>query len=230
MPKLEEDGYDWMGRHDEILKIKSRLDPDLVFIGASIVHAWGGEPTTGVRKPGEKVLQTAFAGHRVLNLGFGGDRTQNVLWRLEHGELDGIRPRVVVLNIGGNNTSDSPNARQNTPVEIVEGIRQIVLRVRGKLPTARIILMGVFPREEKPQHPRCQQIAEINRLLASEMGSVPGITWLDIGPKLLQPDGTISRDMMDDFCHPTQRGYQIWADAIAAQLEDASTNTGNASE
>jgi lysophospholipase L1-like esterase len=215
MPKLEEDGYDWRGRHNEVLRIKNELNPDLVLIGDSITHAWGGVPQTGVRTTGEKVLKTAFAGHRVLNLGFGWDRTQNVLWRLDHGELDGIHPRAVILNIGTNNTSETANARKNSPAEIAEGIRQILLRVRAKSPQTRIILMAVFPRERGPEHPRRRHINEINRLLAAEFGTVPGITWLDIGPKLLQPDGTVSREVMGDFCHPTERGYQIWAEAIA---------------
>jgi lysophospholipase L1-like esterase len=143
-----------------------------------------------------------------------------VLWRLDHGELDGTRPKTVVLHIGTNNTSDTKNARQNTPTEIVEGIRQIILRLRAKVPKAQIILMAVFPREQKPDHPRRRQIAEINALLASQFSAVQGITYLDISPKLLQPDGTISRDLMFDFCHPTPRGYQIWADAIANLLKN----------
>ena len=220
VPKLEEDGYDWLGRHNEILKLKGPLDPDLILIGDSITHAWGGLPRTGARTTGEMVLKTAFANHRVLNLGFGWDRTQNVLWRLDHGELDGLRPRAVVLHIGTNNTSDTRNARQNTPAEIAEGIRQTLIRVRAKVPKARIVLMAVFPREERPDHPRRKQIAEINRLLAAAFGAMPGIAWLDIGSKLLQPDGTISRDVMSDFCHPTERGYQIWADALATRLEE----------
>jgi len=219
--KLEKDGYDWLGRHNEILRIKDQLNPDLIFIGDSITHAWGGLPQTGARKTGEKVLNTAFAGHRVLNLGFGWDRTQNVLWRLDHGELDDLHPRAIVLHIGTNNTSDTSNARQNTPPEIVEGIRQIIGRIRAKTPQAKIILMAVFPREEKPDHPRRLEINEINRLLAAEFAHDPEITYLDLGPQFLQPDGTISRDIMHDFCHPTARGYQIWADALAPAIQAA---------
>jgi lysophospholipase L1-like esterase len=73
--------------------------------------------------------------------------------------------------------------------------------------------MAVFPREEKPDHPRRAQIAAINKLLA-ELAKTSGVTFLDIGTKLLQPDGTISRQVMSDFCHPTEKGYQVWADAL----------------
>jgi lysophospholipase L1-like esterase/acetyl esterase/lipase len=217
MTKLENDGYDWMDRHNEILQIKEALNPDLVFIGDSITHAWGGVPATGARKAGEKVLQTAFAGHRVLNLGFGWDRTQNVLWRLDNGELDKLQPKFVVIHIGTNNTSGTGNARQNTPDEIAAGIRAICDRVQKQAPQAKIILMAVFPREQKPDHPRRLQINEINKRIA-EFGKQPGITFVDIGPKFLNPDGTIPRELMSDFCHPTEKGYQIWADALAPIL------------
>jgi len=217
-PKLEEDGYDWAGRHQEILDIKDRVHPELVFIGDSITHAWGGLPETGARRTGEEVLRAAFPGRRILNLGFGWDRTQNVLWRLEHGELDGLHPRAVVIHIGSNNTSATRNARQNTPDEIAAAIVRIVEQVHAKAPAARILLMAVFPREERPDHPRRRQIGEINRWLRAQAGQVPGVVWIDLGPKLTRPDGTISREIMSDFCHPTARGYQIWADSVNGQL------------
>jgi lysophospholipase L1-like esterase/predicted esterase len=213
VPKLEEDGYDWLGRHAEILKIKESVNPDVVFIGDSITHAWGGLPTTGARKTGEGVLKSSLGQYRVLNLGFGWDRTQNVLWRLDRGELDGLHPRAVVINIGTNNTSQTDHARQNTPAEIVEGVKEICGRIRSKLPQTKIILMAIFPREKDPSNPRRLQITEINRLLA-EFAQASKITLVDIGPKLLAPDGTLPPEIAADFCHPTEKGYQIWADAI----------------
>lgn len=77
--------------------------------------------------------------------------------------------------------------------------------------------MAVFPRDQKPDAPRRAQIAEITKLIA-EFGKTPGVSFLDIGPKLLQPDGTISRQVMGDFCHPTEDGYQIWSDALIPLL------------
>ena len=217
-PKLEEDGYDWMGRHDEIVRIKNEVDPELVFIGDSITHAWGGLPASGARRTGEAVLKSAFREARILNLGFGWDRTQNVLWRIDHGELDGLHPRTVVLHIGTNNTSQTAHARQNTPAEIAEGIRACVVRIRAKVPEARILLMQIFPREEKPDNPRRKLIDATNRLLAEEFKNVAGLELIDLGPNLRNPDGTISRGVMSDFCHPTPKGYQIWADAVRDHL------------
>lgn len=216
--KLENDGYDWMARHQDAIRTGETTDPEWVFVGDSITHAWGGLPATGARTTGEGVLKSAFPGLRTLNLGFGWDRTQNVLWRIDHGEFDRIRPRTVVLNIGTNNTSKTANARDNTPAEIVAGIRACVIRIRSKLPETRILVMRIFPREERPDHPRRKTIDETNRLLAAELGKVEGVTLLDIGAALTRPDGTISREIMPDFCHLTPRGYQIWADAIRAGL------------
>ncbi len=218
VPKLENDCYDWYARHADELKTGPAVNPEVVLIGDSITHFWGGEPKS-VNPRGPKAWASVFGGRRVLNLGFGWDRTQNVLWRLDHGEFDGLHPRVVILNIGTNNTSGTSNARQNTPAETAEGVRAVCDRVRAKAPNAKIILMAVFPREEKPDHPRRAQIAEINRRLA-ELGKTPGITFLDIGPKMLSPDGTISREIMSDFCHPTEKGYQIWADALKPLLQN----------
>jgi lysophospholipase L1-like esterase len=216
VPKLENDSYDWYARHAQVLSIRNSVNPEIVLIGDSITHFWGGEPKSN-HANGPRAWQAAFGKYRTLNLGFGWDRTQNVLWRLDHGEFDGLHPRVVVLHIGTNNTSGTRNARQNTAAEIAEGIREIILRVRSKAPEARIVLMAVFPREKDATAPRRAQIKEINGLLAG-LGGTPGITFLDIGPKLLQADGSIARDVMADFCHPTEKGYQVWADALVPLL------------
>ena len=211
--KLEENGYDWFGRHNEIIKLGKQLNPDVVFIGDSITHCWGGQPA-GPLHADKNTMDKVFGGIRTLNLGFGWDRTQNVLWRIDHGELDGIKPRTVVLHIGTNNTSGTGNARQNTSAEITAGIRACVIRIRAKLPDTRIVLMAVFPREEKQDHPRRKQIDEVNKLLFGELGNVPGITMVDLGPKLCGPDGTFSRDLSFDFCHLTDKGYQVWAESL----------------
>lgn len=213
--KLEGDSYDWFKRHDEALKAKEGLDPQVVLIGDSITHFWGGVPQSAGAKPrGPLSWDKAFAGKKALNLGFGWDRTQNVLWRLDHGEFEGLHPERVVINIGTNNFSGTKNARANTPAEVAEGIRQIILRVRSKSPSSKIVLMAVFPRDKTPDSPRRKLITELNTLLKGEWADVPGVTFLDIGPKFLQPDGTLPADIMSDGTHPTEKGYAIWADAL----------------
>lgn len=223
--KLEKDGYNWWGRHAEVLQIKDSVNPEIILIGNSITHYWGGEPrvrhTDGSpgAPNGPKTWASLFGDYRVLNLGFGWDRTQNVLWRLDHGELDGLYPRSVIIGIGTNNTSQTPNARINSAAEIVEGIRAICLQVRSKVPGTKIILMAVFPREQMPDNPRRILINEINRQL-EVFTKMEKITFVDIGSKMLSPNGTISREIMGDFCHPTEKGYQIWADGIRSLIEE----------
>lgn len=224
VPKLEEDSYNWYDRHAEVLRIKDSIDPEIVLIGNSITHFWGGLPALKnidgtARKPnGPNAWESVFGNRAMLNLGFGWDRTQNVLWRLDHGELDGLHPKKVVILIGTNNTSETKNARMNTPEEIVAGIREICLRVRSKAPGAEIILMAILPREEKPDHPRRILINQINQLL-QVFAATNQLRYLDIGAAMLQPDGTLSRTIASDFCHPTEKGYQIWADALKPWLQ-----------
>lgn len=205
-------GYGWMVRHQALLNLKSSLNPDLVFIGDSITHHWGGPPEDHL-KLGEKVLKSAFANHRVLNLGFGSDRTQHVLWRLDHGELEGLNPKWVVINIGTNNTSDG-----NTAEEIMAGVQAVCERVKKQTPNAKIILMAIFPRDEKVDCPRRIKIAQINRMIADYSKKV-GIINLDIGPKFLDANGSLQRKFMRDLCHPGEEGYRFWAEALKPYLE-----------
>ncbi len=217
VPKLEEDSYDWYARHEAILRIGRRVNPEIVLIGDSITHFWSGEPKDYPSARGPLAWERAFGQFRTLNLGFGWDRVQNVLWRLDHGEFDGLHPRLVILNIGTNNLTGTANARENTPVEIVEGIGEIVRRLRTFVPNVRIIQMGVFPRGQSPTDDFRPKIAEINRLLSLTTAQ-RRVEFLDIGSRMLQPDGSISPEIMDDFTHPTEKGYQIWANAIAPWL------------
>jgi lysophospholipase L1-like esterase len=205
-------GYDWMARHEAALSLKPTLNPDVVFIGDSITHHWGGLPE-GRLKLGEKVLNSAFPNHRILNLGFGSDRTQHVLWRLDHGELAGLDPKWVVINIGSNNTSD-----HNGAPEIMEGIKAVCERVKSQLPRSKIILMSIFPRDEKADCPRRKMIAEINRMIA-DYAKANGIINLDIGDKFLDANGSVRKDLLPDRCHPVEPGYRIWADALIPYLD-----------
>lgn len=217
--KLENDSYDWWARHDDVLAIKDSINPEVVLIGNSITHFWGGLPQLKyadgrLRTPnGAETWNALFKDYRVLNLGFGWDRTQNVLWRLDHGEIDRLHPRTIIVHIGTNNTSETKNARMNTAPEIVEGIRAICMRLRAKVPGAKIVLMSVFPREHEATNPRRILINEINRNLET-FAMENNITLLNIGPKMVEADGTLPKEIAPDFCHPTEKGYQIWADAI----------------
>jgi len=215
--KLENDFYDWDKRHAEILAIKNTIHPEIVLLGDSISHLWGGPPNEPKGNRGEAALKEAFGDKPVLNLGFGWDRTQNVLFRIQDGELDGLKPKVIVIHIGTNNLAGSQNAPANTPAQITEAVSLIVDKAHEKCPAAKIILMAVFPRGEQPTDPNRAKIAEINKGISAN-AKKPFVTYLDITDRFLQPDGTISKEDMGDFLHPTAKGYSIWAAALKPYL------------
>lgn len=212
--KLEKDFYDWDKRHAEILAIKNDIDPEIVLIGDSITHFWGGPPIQPGGNRGANAWKDLFGDKRVLNLGFGWDRTQNVLFRIREGELDGLKPKTIVIHIGTNNLATSKNAPTNTPAQIAEAIGAVVAKAREKCPQAKIILMAVFPRGEKPTDPYRGKIAEINRHLAADFAGSSSVSYLDITDKFLNADGSLSREIMGDFLHPGEKGYAIWAAAL----------------
>jgi sialidase-1 len=195
----------WMARHEQKVE-ESKRAADIVFLGDSITQGW--------EKAGIEAWQRHFAARLAVNLGFGGDGTQHVLWRLNHGELDNVHPKLVVLLIGTNNARHS----EATPGEIAEGIEEIVKLVHLKAPGARILLHAIFPRgpdANDPVRKRCQEINLTIRRRAAAMRA----EFVDIGAKFMNADGTISRDIMPDFLHLSERGYDIWAEAIAPRLD-----------
>jgi len=197
--------YDWAKRHDAVTALARERKPSLVFIGDSIIHAFGGEPHDRPQ-PGKKVWKEYYGKRNAANLGFGHDYTENVLWRLEHGELDAAAARVVVLLIGTNNTD------RNSAPEIAGAIRAICDLIRRKQPQAKILLLGILPRSAQADAARVK-IAQINRLIATYHGH-GGITYLDVGAQFISADGSISKDLMRDYLHPTARGYEVLAVAI----------------
>lgn len=210
---LEQDSYDWYGRHGAALGVGRSLHPRTVLLGDSITHFWSGPPAAA-RASGPVAWAYLFGTQPVLNLGFGWDRTQNVLWRLRAGELEGLAPQSVVLNIGTNNLTGTAQARASTPAETAAGIEAIVRELHTRLPGSRVILMAIFPRGRSAQDPLRAPIAETNRLLAQRFQTDPAVTWIDIGQRFLAPDGTLPASLMPDGTHPSEEGYRIWAEAL----------------
>ncbi len=213
--KPEPRDANWVKRHEGFNAIAKQGGVDVLFVGDSITDGWRNPPPRG----GKEIWDREFAPLRAANFGIGGDRTQHVLWRLQNGNLDGIKPRAVVLMIGTNNTGFERDGttRRNTPAETVEGVRAIVNLLRAKQPQAKILLLAVFPRGEKPDHPQRLQVAEINRGLAT-FADGKAVQFLDINRVFLAADGTLPKEVMPDFLHPHAAGYQRWADALRAPL------------
>lgn len=203
--------YDWKTRHELTSAAVKKQQPQVLFIGDSITHFFGGEKFDSYALRGQSTWSEFYAPRNAGNLGFGWDRTENVLWRLQHGAVEGISPRVVVVMIGTNNTG------LNTAEEIVQGVTAVVQELNKRLPTTKVLLLGVFPRGEKPG-PQREKIAEVNQGLA-KLNSPPSITFLDIGPKFLSAEGLISKDIMPDYLHPNEKGYRIWAEAMEPTLK-----------
>jgi lysophospholipase L1-like esterase len=202
----------WMSSHEAFVKQAKRGGIDLLFLGDSITAGWFWD------KGGLKVWNKYYAPRHAAEFGIGYDRTQNVLWRIEHGELEGIKPKVVVLLIGTNNAGNEDNGKpRNTTPEIVEGVTTIVKELRARLPESRILLFGIFPRGEK-NDPVRDQVKAINDQIA-KLDDGKRVKFMDIGSKFLGPDGTLSRDIMPDLLHPNEKGYQIWSDAMAGTLD-----------
>ena len=215
VPKLENDFYNWYERHEQVRKLIAKQPVDLVFIGDSITHMFGGAPRSNIVH-GDTVWDAHYGGLDVVNMGFGWDRTQNVLWRLEHGELEGIQPKAAVLLIGTNNLTGTGNARENTPAESAEGIERICETIHTKAPKCGIVLLGVLPRSPERF---IKPIREINRLI-SRLDEKDYITFMDIGLKLADDRGLPRKEyMFGDGVHPNENGYRVWAESMDSTLK-----------
>ena len=189
--------------HDNFVKIAKERKAELVFLGDSITAGWAAQ---------KDLWNSAFGAYHPANFGFGGDSTQHVLWRITNGELEDFTPKGIVLLIGTN------NSREYSAEAIAEGITKIVKTIREKTPKTKILLLGVFPRGEKPNLLR-DKIKSANEIIA-KLDDRQHVYYLDIGNKFLEPDGTITKETMPDFLHLSTKGYKIWADAIAPSLAE----------
>ncbi len=202
----------WMARHVENVAVTARGGVDILFLGDSITD--GRHWDTG----GRRIWEKTFAPRHAANFGIGYDRIQNVLWRVENGELDGIDPKVVVLLIGTNNGGNEDDGKpRNTTPEIIAGISNLVRRIEFRLPHAKIILFGIFPRGEK-NDPIREQVKAVNAGVSKLADGK--IKFMDIGGKFLTADGTLPRELFPDLLHPNEKGYQIWADALVPAIDE----------
>ncbi len=199
-------GSAWMELHRRFVErgkkemIAKEGPVDLLFLGDSITQGWNNND----------VWQRFYEPRHAANFGIGGDRTQHVLWRIQNGELDGIEPKVVVLMIGTNSDFSA------SPDDVAGGIASIVLELRRRLPKTRVLLLGVFPRDQKPGALR-QRLKSINDKIA-KLDDGSNVRFLNIEKAFLNDDGTISSKIMPDYLHLSHRGYRNWADAMEPML------------
>jgi lysophospholipase L1-like esterase len=188
----------WRQRHESFNARVKQGNVDLLFIGDSITQGWEGA---------KEVWQKHYDHRNAVNLGIGGDQTGHVLWRLDHGNVDGISPKLAVLMIGTNNIGGY------TPAEIADGIKAIVEKLRSKLPQTKVLVLGVFPRGATANDPLRKQQSAINKI-AAKLADGKAVFFLDISPKFLTADGVLSREVFPDLVHLTPKSYEIWAEAI----------------
>jgi lysophospholipase L1-like esterase len=205
--------YDWVTRHHDILALNQpgAMRADVVFLGDSITHFWSGEPKAK-RVAGKDSWEKWIAPHHPINLGYGWDRTENVLWRLRHGEIAGLKPKAFVVLIGTNNLSGF-----NPPAETAEGVAEVCRELRRQAPQAKILLLAILPRQAKPDATR-QRVTDTNKLLQAQASQIAD-AYLDLTDKLVEADGSILKETMNDYLHPTNKGYEIMGAAIDAQLK-----------
>lgn len=204
----------WQKRHAAVVARVKQGNSDLAFIGDSITHAFGGEPQTGenFNNRGKESWDKFFGKYNPVNLGFSGDRTQHVLWRLQNGELDGIRSKAIVVMIGTNNMGS------NSPEQIVEGIGTIIDWLKVHQRQATIVLHAIFPRSPNPDNGPRRKVEATNRLL-EPLAREKHVVYLDINAKFLDEYGVLRPTIMPDFLHPNADGYKIWAEALSPTLK-----------
>ena len=183
---------------------ENRGQAQVIFVGDSITQGW--------EVNGKEIWAKYYAPRHAVNLGIGSDHTQHVLWRLDHGNLDGLSPKVAVVLVGVNNIPDT----NNTPRHVLEGVTAVVRKLREKLPQTKVLLLGIFPFREDFCDQRAKAL-QVNQAL-HKLDDGNSVRFLDFGYLFIQPDGRISKEMMRDFLHLTPAGYRIWAEAMEPTL------------
>ena len=208
-----------MKRHESFNEISKKGEAKLVFLGDSITQGWEGK--------GKATWEKFYAKRNAANFGIGGDRTEHVLWRLQNGNFDGLTPKLIVLMIGTNNTGhqNRPMPEINNQIyacsaeQTADGVELILRTLKKKAPQAKILLLSIFPRGETPADPMRQQNEATNALIA-KLADGKTVQHLDIGKTFLQPDGTLTREIMPDLLHLSEKGYDLWAEAIEPKIQE----------
>lgn len=205
----------WLKRHQAIVNRVKQGNVDLLMIGDSITHGW--------ERSGKQVWDKYYAPRNAVNLGYDGDKTQNVLWRLQNGEIDGINPKLAIIMIGTNNS----NNQEYTVEQMVDGIKAVVCQLKTKLPETKILILAIFPRGSAEQmkdpnsegiiNPQWEKNNKASKL-ASKVADNKTIFYLNINKKFLNKKGVLIREVMPDLIHPNEKGYQIWAAAMEPKI------------
>lgn len=200
--------YEWNERHQQVINRNRSAHPDILMIGNSITHYWGGQPYHRIHR-NQQCWDNLFEGHTVTNMGFGWDRIENVLWRIYHGELDDVQAHDIFLMIGTNNLSVKDSAEK-----VAQGIVELVDAIAHKQPEAHIHVMKIFPRRDMNK-----AVNDTNRLLEQKLKTNARISLLDLTPILTLGNGQINPTYYGtDGLHPNQAGYEAIADFLKSSI------------
>lgn len=201
------EGNDWYSQFEAINKIGQERQVDFVLLGNSITQGWGGEGRS-VWSPVPELWDSLFKPLNAANFGISGDRTQHVLWRVQNGNFDKIKPKVIALEIGVNNFKD------HTGKEISDGIHSIVRALLKKVPAAKIVLFGPLPTGSGNKDPNRLKYKQIHQIIRG-LDNRKSIFYLNMDKHFINPDGTLTEGLLStDGIHLTADGYRMWADVM----------------
>jgi lysophospholipase L1-like esterase len=194
--------------HAQLLEKARAGRIDVYFVGDSITRRWGATDYPALLAH----WRQNFFGWNAGNFGWGADRTENILWRLEHGELDGVNPKVIVIQAGTNNIGAQPGGAAKV-AEITRGLTAILDICRQQAPRATVVLTAIFPRNDNMAV--MPEIDQVNANL-SRLADGRTVRYLSVNDRLADRDGRLFPGMMNerDKLHPTMQGYQVWADGL----------------
>ena len=211
-------GTSWVDTHAKLVAyVQKNAGPcDVLLVGDSITQQWGSPLGKGVLNA---AWLKAFPDAKTINIGIGGDKAQNVLWRLDHGGVDGLKPKAIVLMIGNNNMFFTP---ETGVVAAAQGVKACLANLREKFPEADVVVAKILPCHA-PKIRFYEDIlltnAEIDKL---NLGADPKVKVLDLTKDFLNADGTIKQALFaPDNIHLSLAGYEVYAQRLAPLLKPA---------
>jgi lysophospholipase L1-like esterase len=199
--------------HQQLLAKARAGGIDLYLLGDSITRRWGALDYPENLEHWKRT----FFGWNAGNFGWGADKTENILWRLENGELDGVNPKVIVLLAGTNNVGKEPGDAAKV-ADVTRGVKAIVDECGRRAPNATVVLTAIFPRNDgAPGVTRT--IDAINANLAA-LADGKAVRFLNVNGRLADANGQLLDGMMVDKLHPSLKGYQVWADGLRPVLTE----------
>ncbi|CAG2111127.1 unnamed protein product [Medioppia subpectinata] len=193
----------WLQHHERFVNqtLAHMKEEQIVFVGDSITEGWGGN--------GKAVWAKYYTPRHTFNYGIGGDRTEHVIYRIQHKEFDGLKPKVTILMIGTN------NAASNTVEDIAHGVEETVKELLVKMPETKLILLGVFPRAE----PLGAKVKQVNTII-KKLNNDKNVFWLDMWSAYESADGHQKTELyVSDKLHLNEKGYEVWQQTMEPLLK-----------